>query len=127
MFAFAGFAFDGETLSFHDPSNPEEEVVVSEDGELSVQGEPVLLNTRIQRLLEELFAETARLGELLDQASDHLEVLDGGVMSRLLRGAESEGDPESEIVQQLDSVRQLIDTARQMVPELAELDWLAAE
>ena len=129
MFAFAGFSFDGELLSFHNPDIPDEEVLVSEDGELSVRGEPVPLNARAHELLEELFAEAARLGQALDDAGEHLPDWDGENPLRLLEGENPLGDGSApaHLAEQLERVRAIIDTVRDRVPELAELDWLGAE
>ncbi len=129
MFAFSGFAFDGEILSFQNPDNMEDEVQVSEDGELSILGEPVPMDSRNHQNLEELFAEAVRLGQLLDQASDHLAELDADSQARLLRGDDTELDASlrAELKDQMERVREVLDTVRSRVPELSDLDWLLAE
>ena len=134
-----------------------EEIVISDDGELTIDGQRIETDGKSRKLLKKFFKEAARLEEQADLiAEDAEELADdatafaAAAIRQALRGLSDEDDDEadaefadlkvdfegrSELVERLgdeigDQADKLTDLAEQLkdrIPELDQVDWFLGD
>jgi hypothetical protein len=113
---------DGDLLVItHRDRREHEEIVISDDGDLTIDDQRIATDGKSRKLLKKFFREAARLEEQADLIAEDAEFADLKVdfegRSELI---ELLGD---EIGDQADKLTDLAEQLKDRIPELNQLDW----
>jgi hypothetical protein len=144
---------DGELVMTHNDDWSKDRIVVTEDGELTINGDKIEVARRERDLLRKLYSESFELELMADEIAEEAEeIASGGIeyaMAQIAGAMHSLGDDDSDfdsddlediearfeeeieeieehaekIEDRADKVVDIAEELKDSIPELKELDW----